>query len=154
MRKTPFIRVTTWLVIVTAIAATLLITLHRNTARPGTVRYHRQRLDALRRDLSETYPSGFSDYFRAQTWVWYWSGKPSLRARATALEREQQVLIDLGYFERREFVLKDRKFDLQFQHLLNAAVSNSTLADPEWLLVLLNSPPTMLRITASRKDMP
>src|SRR6266487_2076856 len=154
MRKATLIRLTSLLVIVTAIAATLLITLHRNTVRPGTVRYHRQRLDALRRDLSETYPSGFSDYFRARTWFWYLNGKPSTRARATALEREQQALIDLGYFERREFVLQDRKLDLQFQHQFYAAVSNSTLADPGWLLVLPNSPPTMLRITACRKDMP
>src|SRR6266496_4858598 len=77
--------------------------------RPGSIRYHRDRLGHLRNSKYSGEPSTLTDYFRYETWLWYLHGKRS--PKIEEMEEHQQALIRLGYFERREFTLTRRTLD-------------------------------------------
>ena len=94
--------------------------------RLGTVRYHLRRLGDLRQSKFLSSPSALRDYLRTDTWWWYLRGKPSI----ADMEQEQQALIQLGYFERRELTFTRRTLDPQLWSEFRSAVSNSPLT--EW----------------------
>ena len=118
--------------------------------RPGSVRYHLERLDHLRQSKQISTPSSIRDFFRMDTWQWYLNGKPSI----DAMEQEQQALIRLGYFERRELTLNHRTLDAQLWGEFRSAVSNSSLAEWRYMLHLDDHRPSVIRVTTCKADMP
>src|SRR2546427_7589964 len=99
MRKTKVI-----LLVCAPVALTICIAAFVFLPRPGTVRYHLQRLGDLRQSKFVSRPSALRDYLRSETWLWYLRGKPSI----ADMEQEQQALIELGYFERHELTFRHR----------------------------------------------
>jgi len=118
--------------------------------RPGSVRYHLERLGDLRQSKFISRPSSLRDYCRRDTWLWYLHGKPSI----DDMEHEQQALIQLGYFERRELTFSHRALDAQLWSQFRSAVSNSPLAEWRYMLHLDDSRPSVIRVTTCKADIP
>jgi hypothetical protein len=145
MRKTkPIVLISASVVLTIAIAAFVFL------PRPGTVPYHLQRLGDLRHSKFVSRPSTLRDYLRSDTWLWYLRGKPSL----PDMEQEQQALIQLGYFERRELTFRHRSLDAQLWSEFRSAVSNSPLAECRYMLHLDDSRPSVIRVTTYKTDIP
>ena len=118
--------------------------------RPGSVRYHLQRLGDLRQTKFISRPSTLRDYFRRDTWLWYFHGRPSIGD----MEQEQQALIQIGYFERRELTFSHRALDERFWSEFRSAVSNSPLAEWRYMLHLDDRRPSVIRLTTCKADIP
>lgn len=145
MRKTKLTLLTCASVaLVVGIAAFVLL------PRPGTIRYHLQRLGDLRQGKFASRPSDLRDYLRRDTWVWYLRGKPSI----ADMEQEQQALIQLGYFERRELRFIHRTLDAQLWSEFRMAVSNTPLAERRYMLHLDGRQPSVIRVTTCKADIP
>ena len=121
--------------------------------RPGNIRYHLQRLGALRQ-TTFTRPSTIQDYFRKDTWSWYLHGRPSIENMIEEMEHEQQALIRLGYFQRRELTFSHRTLDAQFWSQFHSAISNSSLAEWRYMLHLDTSRTSVIRLTTCKTDIP
>ena len=148
------------------IAATLTITTILSlviiSPRRGSVRYHEERLNYLRRPISMALyrdapseldskgrPVHLVDFLRFRTWRWYWQGAFTITTLIEEQEKHQQALIQLGYYERREFVLTNRTIDAQ----LFAMITNGVHGESLWLQ-LNDSKDRWLRVTARKEDMP
>lgn len=147
MRKVKLIIV----VVMVAIAVTLIAFVASSPSR-GSVRYHIERLGSLQQQGPLIGPSSFADYFRLRTWSWYLRGKPSISDGVAALEEEQQALIRLGHFERRELTFSHRTLDTQLWSEFRSAVSNSSLAGSCYMLHLDESRPSVIRVTTCKTD--
>jgi len=118
--------------------------------RPGTLRYHLQRLGDLRQSKFLSSPSTRGDYLRSDLWLWYLHGRPSI----ADMEREQQALIQLGYFERRELTFSHRGLDPRLWSEFRSAVSNSPLTEWRYMVHLDDSRPSVIRVTTCKTDIP
>ncbi len=118
--------------------------------RPGSVRYHLERLGHFRQSKHISTPSSIRDFLRPDTWQWYLNGKPSI----DAMEQEQQALIRLGYFERRELILNHRPLDAQLWGEFRSAVSNSSLTEWRYMLHLDDHRPAVIEVTTCKADIP
>jgi len=120
-----------------------------------TVAYHVERLGQLRVTAawkSEPDRTGTAnDFMRPQVWFWYLRGAPSLSKIMQEREEHQQALIQLGYFERREFTFTTRT---QWYADFRGMMSNTVFADTNWWFHLDTSKPQSVLITASKKDIP
>ena len=76
----------------------------------------------------------FGDYMHLNTWRWYFHGKPPTpQFIRRALDREQQALIRLGYFEQRYVLVQHPNNVAQgFAHA--ASRHNSSFEDHHWVI--------------------
>lgn len=158
MRGKRFILLTATLTV--AIVFTLIV----SSSSRGSVRYHVDRLAYLRhldylpqpRDKdapseldSKGRPVHLADYLRFRTWRWYWRGGLDITKFIQEQKKHQQALIQLGYYERREFTLTNRAIDPQ----LLTMITNGVLTESVWMH-MDDSKPKWLRVTARKVDMP
>ena len=145
------------LVLAIVLIVTMVVTYASFSPRPGSVRYHVDRLSYLRQPLHRDAPAldnkGLpihrADYFRFRTWRWYWRGGLSFAKLIEEREKHQQALIQLGYYERREFTLTNRIHGAQ----LFPMITNAVHGEQVWLLGD-SSKDRWLRVTARKADMP
>jgi len=141
-----------------ALIVAIVFTVASIAPRRDSVRYHVDRLHYLRQPLYKDAPSAldakgrpvdFADYFRFRTWRWYWRGGFNITKLIEEEEKHQQALIQLGYYERREFALTNRTIDAQFF----AMVTNGVDGDSLWLH-MDERKEKWFRVTARKVDMP
>jgi hypothetical protein len=117
----------------------------------GTVGYHVARFNELLLESGRRvsrHPSRFRDYFRLDTLRWYLRGKPHL---ISDFEREENALVELGYFERREIVLTNRQ--LGAAAWKNAAVSNAFFSSNKtWVVHMDDERRAWVRVTGTNLD--
>jgi hypothetical protein len=65
--------------------------------RPGSVRYHLQRLGDLRQTKFISRPSTLRDYFRRDTWLWYFHGRPSFDGNRATLDPSTALCLDIKH---------------------------------------------------------
>jgi hypothetical protein len=117
----------------------------------GTVRYHVARFNQLLLESgrgASRNPSRFRDYLRLDTLRWFLRGKPTW---ASDWEHEQNALLELGYFERREIVLTNRQ--LGAAAWKNVAVSNAFFGtNKTWVAHMDGQRPAWIRVTGTNLD--
>lgn len=77
-------------------------------------------------------PRNWKDYFRPVTWRWYLHGKPPIDQTIKQLESHRDALIQLGYFQQREFVLKRRYLDTAASKELQNMLQKAPFACRDW----------------------
>ena len=146
------------IIIAGALIIAIAVTVATLTPPRESVRYHVDRLHYLRQPLYGDAPSEldtkgrpvhFADYLSFRTWRWYWRGGFSITKLIEEQEKHQQALIQLGYYDRREFALTNRTIDAQ----LLAMVTNGVDGESVWLHMDENKE-KWFRVTARKVDMP
>jgi hypothetical protein len=116
----------------------------------GSVRYHLDSISSLQKWPRG--PSGFRDYFRFRTILWYMHGRPSPPQVFEEIKKHQGALIDLGYFETRDFALKRRILDVKGISEFNAMLTNATFKRlSTWTMP--SGMTSVIRVTGDRGDM-
>ncbi len=128
-----------------------LVVYFRSTRNDGPVHYHVARFNQLLlesgRGVSRG-PSRLRDYFRLDTLRWYLRGKPTW---ISDWEQEQNTLLELGYFGRREIVLTNRQ--LGAAAWKDAAVSNAFFGtNKSWVVHMDDQKPAWVRVTGTNLD--
>lgn len=135
---------------------------------PGTVAYHLQKLGRVRTSKSWKWgpkfhyldsagrpvPGNALAYANPKTWIWYLNGRPTITSTIEEQEKQQQALIRLGYFERRELTFSHRTLDAELWSQFRTAVSNAPLSEPCYMLHIDDSRRTMIGVTTSKADLP
>jgi hypothetical protein len=117
------------------------------------VQYHLGKMHSLRDSIGFA-PRTWKDYFRPVTWRWYFHGKKPIDRTLKELEEHRDALIQLGYFERREFVLKRRRLDSAAGKELHAMLSKASLACRDWVYSTTGvAPVDALTVTTTPADL-
>ena len=128
-----------------------LVVYFRSTHDDRTVGYHVARFNQLLLQSGQGVsrePSRFRDYFRLDTLRWYLRGKPTW---ISEWEQEQNALLALGYFERREIVLTNRQ--LGATAWKDTAVSNAFFGtNKSWVVHMDDQKPAWVRVTGTNLD--
>ncbi len=82
----------------------------------SSVRYHLRALESLRR--LAIYPNCPTRGISRESLNWNLAGRPSIKQLETECQRHENALIELGYFERREFPLLFRNLSPPIQWTL------------------------------------
>jgi hypothetical protein len=136
--------------LVIAFAVALLI-----SRRPETLQTQLAQFDLLKTTVHEKDSPRLRDYASLDTWWWYLKGRPKTsRFRLREIDRVEESLIRLGYFEQREFVLFSRPADQQFMEDLGAALRTNKLADGQRWGIHRDSRYAAFRLVAYKPDMP
>ncbi len=133
----------TALVVLGICLATLLI-------KPTPADYHLRAISKLRR-MHE--PAGFFDYLLPNIWEWYMAGRPSPMERDKQIAEHYEWLVDLRSFETRNFYLHHQKLDDPGWRRLVALIQSAHLTDRHWGMKTVPDRPSVVTITACRKDM-
>jgi hypothetical protein len=110
-------------------------------------------LSALNR-LEHSRPARtFVDYFKPDTWEWCLEGRPSFLQIGKQMDAEYQRLVLLGFFETRDFKLTNRSVDSTGIQEFYDQTTNLTFSDYHARWTTAPGNPSIIRVTASRKDM-
>lgn len=136
--------------------------------RPGSAAYHLKHLGKLRQSTAwkfgpaesvrstsgEPLPANRLDYLRPKIWLWFALGRPTITSQIVDLRKHQKALIEMGYFERREFVLKQGVLNPGFWSEFYTTVSNAPLREWRWMIDLEESRPDTIPVTTLKADLP
>jgi hypothetical protein len=99
-------------------------------------------------------PRTWKDYFRPRTWGWYLHGKKSIDRTIKEIDEHQKALVQLGYFEQREFILKQRHLDSTAGKELQTMIGKAPLACSYWTYSTTGADPVnALTLTTTPADM-
>jgi hypothetical protein len=129
------------------LALTLFIARQFFTPKPGTIEYHLRELGSLRNQYP---PHAFKDYLRLRTWRWYAHGQPDL---VKAWQQQEDALIQLGYFQKRDFPLKHPIVDGNQFWTAFHSMADARITEPRFMLHLNDTPP-IIGITTTPHDLP
>ena len=96
--------------------------------------------------------SGPMKVFSREYVRWTLNGRPSLEALNKERQRHEEELVRLGYFERREFVLKDLDLDGQARARLARMISGGAFTN-NWRMIRMSPQESLLRVTACPGDL-
>jgi hypothetical protein len=117
------------------------------------VRYHLGQMRSLRDSMGFA-PRTWKDYFRPVTWRWYLHGKKPIDRTIKEVEEHRDALIQLGYFQRREFVLKRRHLDSAAGKELQTMLGKAPFACRDWEYSTTGRDPVnALTVTTTPADM-
>jgi hypothetical protein len=68
--------------------------------------------------------------------------------------KHREALVKLGYFERRDFVLTRRTFDLSARAAFSSLTAGAPFIDNHWDWTTVDDRPSVITVTALRADMP
>ena len=135
---------------------------------PGTIPYHLQKLGQSRNsaawrwgpssryvnEAGRPVPADKLAYANPKTWLWLLEGRPTITSECEEMEKHEQALIRLGYFERREMSMGSATLDpLLWGHFISA-VSNSPLTERRYMLQFDDGRPSVVRVTTCKADLP
>lgn len=142
--------------IITVIAATILLVALAGwwciPPNNDPVQYHLGKMHSLRGSIGFA-PRSWKDYLRPVTWRWYFHGKKPIDRTFKELEEHRDALIHLGYFERRQFVLKRRHLDSAAGKELQATLIKAPFACHDWVYSITAVDPDTLTLTTAPADM-
>jgi hypothetical protein len=122
MRRGPIITVIAVTALVIALVGSWCI-----PKKDDPVRYHLGQMHSARNSMG--FPArNWKDYFRLRIWRWYLHGKPSFAQSQKRYEEHRDALIQIGYFEKRAFVLKRRHLDTATIKELQTILAKSPFA--------------------------
>src|SRR5262249_7044627 len=120
------------------------------------VRYHLGQMHSARNSMGFP-PRNWKDYFRPRTWRWFLHGKPSFEQSQKRYEAHRDALIQLGYFEKREFVLTRRRLDAATSKELQIMLGKAPFTCRDWEYLTYStpggSPASALWVTTTPSDM-
>ena len=135
--------------VITAVA--LLACLSVFLTNRGPIGEHLRSIDNLRR-MRE--PKRVLDYLSSSSWAWYLHGRPTPMQRDEEIAEHYEWLVDLGSFETRKFYLTHRAMDQSGWMQIRSFLTNANFSDRHWQMKTVPDTPSVITITASRKDMP
>jgi hypothetical protein len=134
----------------------MLLLLGRLWFAPGhsnPLQYHLSRIRDLEKTASRA-PSKLRDYLRPSVWRWYFHGRPSFQEHLARVEDHRQALVNLGYYEKRDFILRHRVWNRSAISEFSSFFTNTGLKDRSWSLSVSGESLTTLTVIASTNDMP
>ena len=129
-----------------------------STSRSRRIAYHLARMNALKTESAKldrgTWrrdPSAIRDYFHFDTLLWSLRGKPSW---ADDWLKEQQALVNLGYFDQREIVLTNRQAPKPSDSQLDPQVLKAFFGGlhSPWFVYMDQKRPYWIRVTGTNLD--
>src|SRR5262249_51722917 len=116
------------------------------------VRYHLGQMHSAQKSIG--FPAqNWKDYFRPRIWRWYLHGRPSFDQTRKRYQAHQDALIQMGYFERRKFVLKRRHMDALTRTEFETMLRKAPLACNDWELTTYSAPAETLSVVTTPADM-
>ena len=128
------------------------------TSRSRRIAYHLARMNALKTENAKLdrgtwrrNPSAIRDYIHFDTLLWCLRGKPSW---ADDWLKEQQALVNLGYFDQREMVLTNRQAPNPSDAQLDPQVLKAFFSglDSPWFVLMDGKRPYWIRVTGTNLD--
>jgi hypothetical protein len=120
--------------------------------RDDPLRYHLGQIHSAQKSTGFP-PRNWKDYFRLRVWRWYLHGRPSFDQSRKRYQEHQKALIQMGYFEKRKFVLKRRHLDTATTKELETMLHKPPLACKDWELTTYSAPAETLWVVTTPTDM-